>query len=165
MRIDHRTYAVIPSFIEPYRSEIITEEGRFFSEQLPLQLMEAKCLETFSTVEGRRKAVQHHLSFEKKTPLLLEPCTIGAFPTHSMEHPECMYIFQHPLTIEEKSSFNRIHFPNGDTLDVSVSMYILQSQYARLHMMLSYCKQFHGQPYTPTRTFTIVPRKNCQKNK
>lgn len=138
----YKIYAILPSFIEPNRSEIVTKDGRYFSKRTPREWMDRLCLHTFSTVEGRRKVTKRLTGFTKKLPIIVEPCKVGAFPTHSFDDPNNMFIFQHTFQLKKTSDETRVIFPNGDWILVDRSPYVLQMQHQRLHILLSYCEQW-----------------------
>ena len=136
-----RILAIAPHFIGQTKSIVYTLDGKIKSEETPKQLIEQLCLRDFSTKEGRKQAVKKLFGYEKKIPILIQPCEIGAFPTTSSKNPNCCYIFQHPFHMKEKEKGHMIlRLLNGEQLEVYASRYSLRQQSYKLQHILMTCR-------------------------
>lgn len=134
-----------PVFTGKYRSKLTTTMDIFYSELLPYQLLDKACLQYASTKEGRVKAVREMFKFDKKTPFLIAPYELGAFPIMSSKNPECVWIFNHPFDIQEiEKGLSKIIFSGGITCLVACSKHILLKQQQRLHTLLNTYRQIHA---------------------
>ncbi|MEK3952586.1 competence protein ComK [Psychrobacillus sp. FSL K6-1464] len=120
------------------KTRIVTTHGIYYSEESTLHLLEGACNRYASTLEGRLKAIKKLMNYSVKTPLLIEPNLFGAFPTMSYRHLECVWIFNHPIHVEEVTKGKSIiHFPNGHSVFVNASKHVLLKQHQRLHTSLN----------------------------
>ena len=137
--IDEGALALKPFFIGKNKSEIIRVEGTYYSEESPISLLEKVCLRHGSTEKGRIDAVKEKMNYMHRTPLMIIPYTVGAFPTVSSENLLCVWIFNHPFKIEElEKGKSAVTLLNGEIIIVSVSKHSLSNQknklYSALHM-------------------------------
>jgi len=136
--IDHQTLVVDSVFKGKEKTRIVTTHGTYFSEESVLNLLEDACNRFASTLEGRLKAIKKLMNYSVKTPLLIEPNLFGAFPTMSYRHVECVWIFNHPIHVEEVSKGRSIvYFLNGTSVSVNASKHVLLKQHQRLHTSLN----------------------------
>ncbi len=136
-----RILAIAPHFIGKTKSIVYTLDGTVERHETPKQLIEQFCLSSFSTKEGRKEAVKQLLGYEKKTPILIKPCEIGAFPTASSKDPNCCYIFQHPFHMKQREQgWLTIRLLNGEEFDIKASRYSLRQQSYRLQHTLMTCR-------------------------
>lgn len=116
------------------KSKIITTHGIYFSKMPVIQLLNLSCVRFASTLEGRIQAIKKLTNYSIKTPILIDPNELGAFPTTSYKNIECVWIFHHPLKIESLSNGkSQVTFHNGMTFTVNASKYVLEKQKQRLH--------------------------------
>lgn len=120
--IDHRIYAIEPVFFDDYKTRLITSHGVYLSELSAFQLFKEVCLHFGSTMDGRLKAVREVLGYRQKTPLVLIPDLVAAFPTESYSNLESVHIFNHPFKLEviEKKE-TKLTFEDGVSIIVNVS--------------------------------------------
>ena len=136
--IDYQTLVVESVFKGKEKSRIVTTHGIYYSEESVLNLLEDACNRFASTLEGRLKAIKKLMNYSVKTPLLIEPNHFGAFPTMSYRHVECVWIFNHPIHVEEVSKGRSIvYFSNGVSVSVNASKHVLLKQHQRLHTSLN----------------------------
>lgn len=145
--LDHDTLAIVALFRDGYRSRIITRHGPIDSRLAPLQLINRACIRHASTYEGRVTAIRHSLDLHKKTPVLISPDDLGAFPTMSPKHPECAWIFNHDFHIEAAGSKTRITFEQEISIELNTSVHTIKKQKSRLYEILYYYarKRMHSQ--------------------
>lgn len=130
-------FAIEHYFMNGDKSKIYTSEGVFYSELAPNALLDKFCMRYASTMEGRRQAASAFLNYPNRTPILVTPYTIGAFPTHSYKSFENVWIFNHPFQIESiEKDVTSITFVDGTTIKVNISKYSLLQQQQKLHTML-----------------------------
>jgi len=136
--IDLQTLMVESVFKGKEKTRIVTTHGIYYSEESALNLLEDACNRFASTLEGRLKAIRKLMNYSVKTPLLIEPNHFGAFPTMSYRHLECVWIFNHPIQVEEVSKGKSIVlFSNGISVSVNASKHVLLKQHQRLHTSLN----------------------------
>ena len=100
-------------------------------------LLNKACIRYASTMEGRIQATRIFMKYPKKTPILIEPSEIGAFPTMSYQHQECVWLFNHHFDVEElDKGKSLVTFRNGTSIIVFVSKHVLLKQQHRLHFTL-----------------------------
>lgn len=144
--ITKRTLAIVPTFENQYRSQIITLDDIQFSTMSAFNLINNACIRYGSTMDGRANAVKALLSFTQKTPFIIAPFDISVFPTISAKHPECIYIFNHHFQIKElEKGKSRLTFFNGTRIDIPCSKYALHKQQLRLHSLLDTYRRNHKQ--------------------
>ena len=79
--INHDTLVLEPFFVNGYQSRIVTMHGIHYSKMSTKLLLEAACLRHASTFDGRIQAIRQLTGYKHKTPLLIIPEEVGAFPT------------------------------------------------------------------------------------
>lgn len=136
--ITQDTLCLEAHFEGKYRSKITTTDGVLYSELLPRELLNNACLKYGSTLDGRIMAVRELLKYNKKTPFAIIPYCVGAFPTMSPIHADCIWVFNHLFTIEETANrrVSRITFLNGVSILIPTSSHSLSKQQKRLHTLL-----------------------------
>ena len=93
-----------------------------------------------STIEGRRIAASKLLNYPNKTPIVIAPYIIGAFPTASYKNSNCVWIFNHPFQVNQlPDGTSIVKFDQGTTITVKASKHILLKQQLRLHTLLDIC--------------------------
>lgn len=137
--LDDKALALQPVFIGQNKSKIIRIDGIYFSEESQISLLEKACLRHGSTKQGRVDAVKEKMNYMHRTPLMIIPYTVGAFPTVSSENLSCVWIFNHPFKIEElEKGKSRVTLLNGEEMIIQVSKHSLTNQknklYAALHV-------------------------------
>ncbi|AOV08683.1 competence protein ComK [Sporosarcina ureilytica] len=119
------------------KSKIYTVDDILYSEYAPNTLLDKFCMRYASTMEGRRQAASAYLNYPNKTPILIAPYTIGAFPTHSYKSFDNVWIFNHHFHIEIiEKDVTSVTFEGGMTISLNVSKYTLVQQKLRLHTMI-----------------------------
>ncbi|WP_175578105.1 competence protein ComK, partial [Indiicoccus explosivorum] len=73
-----------------------------------------------------------------KTPVLISPSGVGAFPTMSPNQPECAWIFNQDYMIEPMGREVRLTFESGFSLLLNVSAHTIKRQKSRLIETLYY---------------------------
>ncbi|AQQ54468.1 competence protein ComK [Planococcus lenghuensis] len=134
--IDHNTLAVTALFTHGMRSRIYTRNGIRDSALTPLQLIDRACMRYASTYEGRVAAIRYSLDLHKKTPVLISPNDLGAFPTMSPKHLECAWIFNHEFMLEPAEMQTRLIFEQNISVTLNVSMHTIKKQKSRLYEIL-----------------------------
>ena len=133
-----------PYFLNEYRSKLTTTNGVFYSILSPYELLDVTCIKYASTIEGRMKAVREMFDYDKKTPFVIIPYDVGAFPTMSDKSSDCVWIFNHRFSIKEvHKGVCQITFLNGFSAIVNCSKHILRNQQKRLHTSLDVYRQIH----------------------
>jgi len=136
--IDERTLAVKKILTGDYQSKIITTHGIYFSKLSPTNLLDKACLNYLSTKKGRKRATTNWLNYSQKPPFIIEPNKTGVFQTESSKNPDCVWIFNQRLTVDEVAKKESvITFMNGTTIKVKVSKNTILKQKQRLDSLLS----------------------------
>lgn len=135
--IDESVLAIEPVFIGDYHSKITTTHGEVYSKLTPYRLLDKACMRYLSTMSGRKQAASKLLNFQNKTPIMIEPYAIAAFPTLSSSRLECVWIFNHRFTVLELGKGrSEIIFNEGTSITVNVSKHTLLKQQLRLHTLI-----------------------------
>lgn len=148
--IDNQALLLEPVFTGKYKSKIVTTHGTYYSKMTVHELLNNACIRYASTMEGRMQATRIFMKYPNKTPILIEPTEIGAFPTMSYQRQDCVWLFNHPFVVEEfEKGKCLVTFPNGMSITVHVSKHILLKQQQRLHFTLDTYRFIHRQkkPY------------------
>ena len=123
-----------------HQSKIYTMEGIKLSTMTQHDLLDKACLRYAATLEGRRMAAKKLLDFPNKTPIVIAPYTIGAFPTSSHKNSNCVWIFNHPFQVEQlEDATSLVKFTQGTTITVNASKRTLLHQKQKLHSLLDIC--------------------------
>jgi competence protein ComK len=142
--IDGRALALKSIFTGEYQSEIITTHGTYFSKLTPINLLNEACIIYFSTKKGRMQAATFLLNYSQKPPFIIAPNETGVFPTESSKNPNCVWIFNHRLIVEEVAKGESVvTFMNGTSIQVKVSKSVILKQKQRLHTLLSISHSMH----------------------
>ena len=142
--INRTVLAIKAFFMGEIKSEIITTRGIFYSLLTPLELLNKACINYFSTCQGRTEVAMNLLNYSKKPPFIIVPNEIGVFPTTSIKSPDCVFIFNHHIRVEEVAKGQSvITFMAGISLTVKVSKYTILKQYQRLHTLMSVSNMMH----------------------
>lgn len=135
--LDDKALALQPVFIGKNKSKIIRMDGIYYSEECQISLLEKACLRHGSTKQGRIDAVKEKMNYMHRTPLMIIPYTVGAFPTVSSENLSCVWIFNHPFKIEElEKGKSRVTLLNEKEMIIPVSKHSLSSQKNKLYSAL-----------------------------
>ena len=138
--IGSQTLALLPAKQIDYDTVVIKQSGTKYVRQTPLKLIKAACYDDWTTYEGRRQAVTHHTNFKQKVPIPISiDKGIYLFPTHSPRSIHNSWIaYQHIAFIKKAPQHNPtgpaqsiIHYKNGQTLQLDISMHILKAQIQR----------------------------------
>jgi competence protein ComK len=131
--INPMTVAILPHYHETYQSRIIDLHGDSYSTQSPLKLIENACLEGGSSLDGRRKSLQHVKNFHQCPPIPINPLeNIYAFPTCSPESHECVWLFyDHIHSYHPKQANTLITLTNQQQLEVQISKPVMDKQMSR----------------------------------
>ena len=120
------------------KSEIITTHGTYYSKLKPLDLLNKACINYFSSKQGRTEVTKNLLNYSRKPPFIIVPNEIGVFPTKSSKSPDCVFIFNHRISVEEVAKGQSvITFMAGISITVKVSKHTILKQYQRLHTLMS----------------------------
>ncbi|WP_342600271.1 competence protein ComK [Psychrobacillus sp. FSL H8-0483] len=142
--IGKRTLMIESSFLDGYQSKITTTHGIYFSGKTVIYLLDKACIRYASTLEGRMEAIKKMMNYLNKTPLIIHPCEIGAFPTMSYKKLECVWIFNHHFEVEELSKgISRLTFFDGTCVTVNASKHVLLKQQQRLLTTISTYNLIH----------------------
>jgi competence protein ComK len=96
--ISQTTIALLHNHHEKYQTKILDLEGEFYSSKPIMKLLEEACLNYCSTYEGRRQAVIHFTNYTQRIPIVINQFEkIIAFPTHSPEQTQFIWIFFHQI--------------------------------------------------------------------
>jgi len=137
-------------FTEDNKSKIITTHGTYYSKMSVLDLLDKACIRYASTMEGRIHATRIFMKFPRKTPIVIKPGEIGAFPTMSYKNLDCVWLFNHHFDVDELGKGkSRVTFRNGTSVTVHVSKHVLEKQQHRLHFTLDTYRIIHQEsnPY------------------
>lgn len=165
--INDETLALEPFFIGKIRTKIIMIDGIRYSEESPIRLLEKACLRYGSTKQGRIDAVKEKMNYMHRTPLIITPFSVGALPTVSSENLSCVWIFNHPFTIEElEKGKSAVKLLNGEIIIVPVSKHSLLNQKNKLHSALNMFKKFQTIQHTgiSNENYYENQRQSIQKN-
>lgn len=131
-------------FTGAFKSKIITTHGIYYSKMTVKQLLSNACILFASTLEGRIQAIKKLMKYFVKTPILIDPNEIGAFPTKSYKNVECVWIFNHHFEIESTGKGkSQVIFSNGMSFPVNVSKNVLLKQQQRLHTSIDTYRLIH----------------------
>ena len=138
--------AVENYFDGTHQSRIYTLAGIKLSKLTPLELIDKACMHYGSTVDGRRVSASKTLNYSHKTPIVIAPYSVGAFPTTSYKKDNCVWIFNHPFQVEQLADGTSfVKFDQGTTITVNASKHTLLKQQQRLHTLLDiYRNAEHG---------------------
>jgi competence protein ComK len=127
------TLAILPAYNEKYQSKVLDLQGEFYSSEPPIKIIEKACLEGGSSLDGRKKSIQHKKSFFQCPPIPINPLEdIYAFPTCSPESYECIWLFyEHIHYYHPKHANLLINFHNQQQLEVPLSKAVMDKQMAR----------------------------------
>ncbi|WP_096156459.1 competence protein ComK [Bacillus sp. FJAT-45066] len=96
--MDTSTYALLPYFHERYQTEIIDEDGIYYSEERPEEILRLSYLTYGASYEGRRDSVIYMTNYVQKTPILtFQEEKVISIPTHSPDHMDCAWIMYHQI--------------------------------------------------------------------
>lgn len=136
--INRKVLLIKSAFTEGNKSMIITTNGIIYSKLSVLDLLNYACIQYASTLEGRIHATKEMMNFMQKTPVVIAPNKIGAFPTMSYKSVDCVWIFNHLFSVNELGDGkSQIVFSNGIHATVPVSKNVLLKQQQRLHATLN----------------------------
>lgn len=136
--INRKVLLIKSVFTEGNKSMIIATNGVIYSKLSVLDLLNNACIRYASTLEGRIQATKVMMSFMQKTPVVIAPNEIGAFPTMSYKSVDCVWIFNHLFSVNELGDGkSQIVFSNGIHVTVPVSKNVLLKQQQRLHATLN----------------------------
>lgn len=134
-QISPKTLALLPAKQIAYDTIAIEQNATKHIRMTPLQIIQAACYNNWTTYEGRRQAVHHHTNFKQKVPIPIDiQKGIYFFPTQSPNNIHTIWIaYQHIAHLTKATHTNHtiIHFTNGQTLELDISMHILQKQIER----------------------------------
>lgn len=144
------TFALLPAFDIDYQTRAITSEGVINIAHPPLSIIKENCLRYGSSYNGRREAVLYHLNYIQRTPIPIHPSLgIIAFPTKSIKHADCIWLFLHAIhDIRKVDQKVYIEFINGQQLNLNESIHIIKKNFDRaenvmgLFQSLLYCNVF-----------------------
>src|SRR5690625_4044178 len=71
-KINDKTMALAPAKEIEYDTIVYETDRKFYIKQTAIQLIHQACLNHWSTYEGRRKAVMHHLNYRRKVPIPID---------------------------------------------------------------------------------------------
>lgn len=138
--INQLTLAILPAKQMNYDAIIIKQNKALHVRQTPLQLIKTACYNDWTTYEGRREAVIRYTNFKQRVPIPISiKKRIYLFPTHSPGNNNNNWIaYQHiariikvPQSKQTEQAKSTIHFKNGQTLTLSISMHTLRKQMER----------------------------------
>lgn len=134
--IDRHTLSLEAFFIGENKSKITTTKGIHYSKMSVHEILDKVCIRYGSSFQGRKEATKNLLKYNK-TPIVIKPNEIFAFPTKSIDHPECVWIFNHRFEVEEvEKGKSQLTFMNGTSIIVYVSKHVILKQQQRLHSTL-----------------------------
>lgn len=140
--LDKRSiYAVAGWYIKPFKSIILTSDGPIYSELKPSEVMQLFCVLHGASYKGREEATRilSNFRFNKKVPVMIASPDVAAFPTCSPSHLDCVWIFNQPMSFVEISETRTlIVFGDGQKLEVSVSVSLLEKQCSRMYSVIGY---------------------------
>lgn len=136
--ITRKVLVVKSAFLGEHKSKILTTNGIIYSKLSAIHLLNNACVRYASTLEGRIHAAKLMLNYMHKTPVIIAPNIIGAFPTTSYKNVDCVWIFNHLFSVNELGDgISQIVFSNGMHTTVKASKRVLLKQQQRLHTMLN----------------------------
>lgn len=147
--INERTLAILPAKQMTYDSIVIEQEQTLHICQTPFQIIKTSCKNDWTSYEGRRQAVIHHMHFTHKVPIPISLIkNLYFFPTHSPHNihncwigaHHIAHITKHPHSGKRKSI---IQFKCGQTISLDVSAYTLQQQTQRTFACMYQIRQMN----------------------
>ena len=140
--LDHKVYSIENVYKGDYLSRLTTTDGVFYSRLSLIKLLENACILYGSTLEGRIQAIRKVTGYHHKTPVIMIPDFVSAFPTESYKQSTCVWIFNHPFKIEELGKKKcKVIFNDGQFIIVNVSKEVLLSQRQRCEWTLEKFRQ------------------------
>jgi len=144
--INQDTLTLEPVFVNGFQSRIGTMHGVYYSKMSIKDLLEEVCIRYASTFDGRIQAIRKFMDYRHKTPLIIVPEEVGAVPTISHLHAECVWLFNHYYEINVISrNVSEIIFSNGYSIQVNVSKHVLVKQQQRLYSTMEAFRAMHRQ--------------------
>lgn len=143
--LDEEALALEPFFNGYLQSRIFRTDGVYYSKESTTSLLEKACLRYGSSKQGRIDAVKRKMEYMQRTPLIIIPYTVGAFPTVSSKHLSCVWIFNQPFTVRELGKGkSEIQLLNGKGIVVDVSKHTILNQKNKLHSALHMFEKFRS---------------------
>ena len=135
--INSKTMAIVP--ISKNITQVIEEEGEFFINKSPFEIVDHSCKYFGSSYEGRCIGTKALTGIKTKYPIIIEESrSIIFFPTSSTRTKQSTWIALNKIykydKIKEKS---QILFKNEGKLDLDISYYSLENQIIRATMLKS----------------------------
>ena len=142
--INQDTLALEPVFVSGFRSRIVTTHGVYHSKMSIKSFLDEACIRYASTFEGRIRAIRKLMKYTHKPPLLINPEEVGAVPTVSHKHAECVWLFNHHYQVKVLShNMPEVMFSNGYSIQVNVSQHVLINQQQRLYSAMEAYRSMH----------------------
>ncbi|WP_157842656.1 competence protein ComK [Bacillus alkalisoli] len=138
--MDTSTYALLPYFHEKYQTKIIDEDGIYYSEERPEEILRRSCLTYGASYEGRRDSVIYMTNYVQKTPILtLQEEKVISIPTHSPDHMDCAWIMYHQIRQLVPTDKNRciIKLRNYTEIEVQASHQTMKQQMQKAAVIYS----------------------------
>jgi|SRR5690625_971243 len=131
--INVHTQILIPARHIEYETIVWEKERKLYVKDNPLKIIQKACLNRWSTYEGRRNAVIHHLNYQRKVPIPIDTEeSIVAIPTHSPSNFDCHWLILHNIMkIVGNKKQSTVLFVNGQTINLDISQYSARQQYSR----------------------------------
>lgn len=131
--IDRHALSLEAYFIGEHKSKITTTKGVYYSKMSVHEILDKVCIRYGSSFQGRKDATKKLMKYNK-SPIVIKPNEITAFPTKSIDHPECVWIFNHRFEVKEvEKGKSQLTFMDGTSIIVNVSNHVILKQQQRLH--------------------------------
>ncbi|KGA98671.1 hypothetical protein AJ85_00275 [Alkalihalobacillus alcalophilus ATCC 27647 = CGMCC 1.3604] len=132
----NETLYIRPSFSIDHEAYVKEMQQNYKIKQPPNQIIHTACLDGGASYDGRKSAVIHNTGIQSKIPIPINPNqNLYAFPTHSPQSVDNIWIFFHNVYIYKKhptdSTQSIIQFVNRETLTVPISFATLERQMHR----------------------------------
>jgi competence protein ComK len=120
------------------RSEIYEVNGRYFSPDVPFEIVSRSCEYFGSSFNGRRQGTKQLIGVTHKAPIIVDPYTsIFLFPTASPTSPQCAWISHDYVASHRKngSTSTIVTFQNNESLELPISFYSFENQLSRTALL------------------------------
>ena len=139
--INKATMMLAPAKTVDYSTLIIAENKTSYTTKTQVQLINEACLQQWTTYEGRKAAVMHHMNMKRKVPIPICPIeNITLLPTHAITHFDNHWLVEQQILkidrVKDKKHAAMVTFKNGMTHEIPCSPYSIQKQMERAYQCM-----------------------------
>lgn len=153
--VGYETEALLPRRTNFYQTQILDSKGEFCTAKRITKLFNTCLKEQGTNFDGRTELIRELTGYGNKVPLIFNS-HLGAFPTKSYKHKDCIWIFV--SQIKDTYPFGKsseILFKSGHTLLVPTSHRIIRNQKERTTYCMNVYKETYRQDDLHIRSFIL----------